>query len=167
MKILTKSHIINAIVDIGNGKELLKLYVEELNDVGGDGTIKRAYQLQNITKAPAASVRVQNNIPSSLTNTASASTYTISQLFNFVKSFDKNFHQKEQARLLMRTEHRKLFYHGTSHGGFDFFDIYSGNFGLFGRRAYFTENPQVAEEYTSKGNGYNKQVYAVLFMTTF
>lgn len=42
------------------------------------------------TKAPAASVRVQNNILSSLTNTASANAYTISQLFNFVKSFNKN-----------------------------------------------------------------------------
>ena len=41
-------HSLYAVADIGNGKELLKLYVEELNDVGSDGTIRRAYQLQNI-----------------------------------------------------------------------------------------------------------------------
>lgn len=43
-------HSLYAVADIGNGKELLKLYVEELNDVGSDGTIRRAYQLQNIEK---------------------------------------------------------------------------------------------------------------------
>lgn len=52
-------HSLYAIADMGNGRELLKLYVEEINDVNQDGTIKRAYQLQNIQKAAPASVRVQ------------------------------------------------------------------------------------------------------------
>lgn len=38
VNILTKSHINKAIADMGNGKELLKLYVEE-NDVGDDGIV--------------------------------------------------------------------------------------------------------------------------------
>ena len=153
--------MINAIVDIGNGKELLKLYVEELNDANSDGTIKRAYQLQNINKVLLTGTKVNQNGLASLTQ---QNTYTISQLFELVKTSDKNFSPKESSKVVNDDDTPKVVYHGTSHGGFDFFDIYSGNFGLFGRRAYFTENPQVAEEYTSKGNGYNKQVYAVLFL---
>lgn len=38
VNILTKSHINKAIADMGNGKELLKLYVEE-NDVVDDGIV--------------------------------------------------------------------------------------------------------------------------------
>ncbi len=47
----TMMHSFYAIADMGNGRELIKLYVEELNDVNSDGTIKRAYQLQNIIKS--------------------------------------------------------------------------------------------------------------------
>ena len=43
-------HSLYAIADMGSGSDLVKLYVEELNDVNSNGTIKRAYQLQNIAK---------------------------------------------------------------------------------------------------------------------
>lgn len=87
-------HNFYALADAGDGVKLLKLYVEEINDVSKDGTIKRAYQLQNIIKAPAASVRVQGESLSSLTNTANADTYTVADLFRFVKQNDKNFNPK-------------------------------------------------------------------------
>lgn len=93
-------HSLYAIADMGSGNELIKLYVEEINDVNHDGTINRAYQLQSIAKAPMASVRVQNNILSSLTSTTGADTYTISQLFDFVKSFDKNFKPHEMSKVV-------------------------------------------------------------------
>ncbi|HCI60246.1 MAG TPA: hypothetical protein DE313_05480 [Ruminococcus sp.] len=50
-------------------------------------------------------------------------------------------------------------YHGTSNGGFNVFDTYGSNFGLFGQGSYFTENKSVAESYTKKGKGDNKKVY--------
>lgn len=53
----------------------------------------------------------------------------------------------------------KVMYHGTSNGGHTVFDTYGGNFGLFGQGAYFTDNKSVAESYTEKGRGNNKQVY--------
>ena len=54
-------------------------------------------------------------------------------------------------------------YHGTSKGGFTWFDTYAyySKFGLFGNGAYFTENKGIAEEYTKKGRGNNPQVYSV------
>ncbi|MBQ6698125.1 MAG: hypothetical protein IJN09_03705 [Oscillospiraceae bacterium] len=57
----------------------------------------------------------------------------------------------------------KVVYHGTSKGGFTWFDTYAyySKFGLFGNGAYFTENKGIAEEYTKKGRGNNPQVYSV------
>lgn len=53
----------------------------------------------------------------------------------------------------------KVMYHGTSKGGHTVFDTYGSNYGLFGQGSYFTDNKSVAESYTNKGNGNNKQVY--------
>ena len=54
----------------------------------------------------------------------------------------------------------KIMYHGTSNGGFEFFDTYGkSGYGLFGMGAYFTENPYVAETYTHKGKGKNPMIY--------
>ena len=60
----------------------------------------------------------------------------------------------------------KVMYHGTSNGGHTVFDIYGSNFGLFGQGAYFTDNKSVAESYTNKGRGNNKQVYEVYLNIT-
>lgn len=69
-------HSLYAVADIGNGQEVVKLLVEEMNDPGSGTTKRRSYQLQNIEKAFAASVRVQgkatSSAPSSVTNTANA-----------------------------------------------------------------------------------------------
>lgn len=45
----------------------------------------------------------------------------------------------------------KVVYHGTARGGFDMFDTYASEHGLMGSGTYFTENPDVASSYTSKG----------------
>lgn len=55
----------------------------------------------------------------------------------------------------------KEMYHGTSKGGFNVFNTYGSNFGLFGTGSYFTDDPDVAQSYTQKGKGNNPQVYAV------
>ncbi len=59
-------------------------------------------------------------------------------------------------------------YHGTSKGGFTWFDTYAyfSRFGLFGNGAYFTENRDIAEQYTKKGRGNNPQVYSVFLSIT-
>lgn len=55
----------------------------------------------------------------------------------------------------------KIFYHGTSSSGFDFFDTYGGRYGLYGLGSYFTDNATIADEYTEKGRGKSKGVYPV------
>jgi hypothetical protein len=53
----------------------------------------------------------------------------------------------------------KTVYHGTSKGGFDQFDAYGSNHGLFGQGVYTTESRDVAQNYTKKGRGSEPQVY--------
>ena len=54
----------------------------------------------------------------------------------------------------------KVMYHGTSSGGHTVFDPYGkAKYGLFGMGSYFTDNKSVAESYTEKGKGNNKQIY--------
>ena len=57
-------------------------------------------------------------------------------------------------------------YHGTSgnEGGdaFTYFDAYASNYGLMGQGAYFTDNPEVASSYTTKGKGDTPTVYKAL-----
>lgn len=53
-----------------------------------------------------------------------------------------------------------VMYHGTSKGGHNVFDPWGkSNYGLFGTGTYFTDSKSVAESYTNKGKGNNKQVY--------
>ncbi len=165
-------HSLYAIADMGNGNELIKLYVEEQNDINNDGTIKRAYQLQNIVKAPAASVRVQNNIPSSLTSTASTDTYTVSQLFDLVKSYDKNFKPGNASKVVNDDGTPKVVYHGTN-SDFSVFDITksrsydeTSDYDLPG--FYFSENSEEAGSYGNYGeyyldlkNPYNGDIYSL------
>lgn len=44
----------------------------------------------------------------------------------------------------------KAVYHGTNKPGFEHFDTYSSNYGLFGQGGYFTEDPRIASSYAFK-----------------
>ena len=90
-------HSLYAIADIGKGKELVKLYIEELNDVNSDGTVKRAYQLQNIENQQSGVQGSGKNL-SPITQTADVN--TVSQLFNLVKQKDKNFNPKASSKIV-------------------------------------------------------------------
>ncbi len=104
-----------ALVDMGGGIEVLKLYVEEIREVVSNNTIKRSYQLQNITKAPVVSAKVQGSSLSPFTSTASANIYKVADLFNFVNRNDKNFNPKPvNPELLNGDGTPKKFYHGTN-----------------------------------------------------
>ncbi len=106
-------HTLYCVADIGNGKELLKLYVEEINNPNSYDTTKRAYQLQNIEKASVINGEVQDKIPSSHANTTDA-IRTISDLVNVVKIKDKNYTPKSVNPVLLNADGTpKVFYHGT------------------------------------------------------
>ena len=106
-------HSLYAVSDIGNGPEVLRLYVEEMNDPNSGDTKKRAYQLHNIEKAFAASVRVQGNAPSSLTNTANA-IRTVSDLFAAVKNMDANFIPNAESKVVNADGTPMIVYHQTA-----------------------------------------------------
>ena len=128
-------HSLYALVNDSAGEELVKLYVEELNDVNENGTINRAYQLHDIIKIPTASVRVQNNL-SSLTNTASTS-YTVTDLFNFVKQNDSEFNPKPSSLLVDEDGKPLIVYHGTD-AKFDAFDMTKGRANMDIQGAFFS-----------------------------
>ena len=104
-------HSLYAIADIGKGKELVKLYIEELNDVNSDGTMKRAYQLQNIENQQLNAKGSEKNI---LAQSTAADVNTVSQLFNLVKQKDKNFNPKASSKIVNEDGTPKVVYHGTS-----------------------------------------------------
>lgn len=153
-------HSMYAVADIGNGPEVLKLYVEEMNNPSSDLTSKRSYQLQNIEKAFNASVRVQGQAPSSLTSTLNA-VKIVADLFAAVKQYDLSFTPNPVSMAINADGTPKVMYHGTSNYGFTVFNTYGGKFGLFGKGSYFTDNPEIAESYTKKGKGQNPGVYGV------
>lgn len=89
-------HTFYAVADIGNGQEVLKLYVEEMNNVNSENNTQRTYMLQNITKQSGSSGS-QNKSISHVTPTAIK---TVSDLFGLVKQNDKNFNPKPSGKVV-------------------------------------------------------------------
>ncbi len=144
---LAMMHSLYAIADMGNGRELVKLYVEELNDVNSDGTIKRAYQLQNITKQQLNAKGSEKNI---LAQSTAADTYTVSQLFDLVKGLDKNFKPNEASKVVNEDGTPKVVYHGTRASFNTFILKPEVEFGrALGDGFYFTENYKRAFRYAN------------------
>ena len=145
-------HSLYAIADMGTGKELVKLYIEELNDVNIDGTMKRAYQLQNINKVLPESNRFSNN---SLASSIQQNTYTVSQLFDLVKQKDKNFRPKTSSKVVNEDGTPRIMYHGSPNE-FTVFDIKKAkSAGTLGKGFYFTDSNSHASTYERDGNLYN------------
>lgn len=96
-------HSLYAVSDIGNGPEVLKLYVEEMNDPNSQTTAKRTYNLQNIEKAFNASKRVQGNTSSPSAN-ASNAIKSVADLFAAVKRVDANFNPNSVSELLLNED---------------------------------------------------------------
>ena len=143
-------HSLYAISNIGNENELVKLYVEELNNINSNGTIKRAYQLQNINKIPLESKRFSNN---SLASSDQRNNYTISELHALVKQHDKNFKPTEASKVVNEDGTPKVVYHGTT-SNFTTFDTQrfntrenSGDY--VGEGFFFTDKESTAKKYGS------------------
>lgn len=142
-------HSFYSVADIGNGPELLKLYVEEMNNPNTEKTSKRTYKLLNIEKTSAASARVQIS-PSSVTSTANA-IHTVSDLFKVVKSKDNSFNPNPVNPAFLNEDGTpKVFYHGTN-ADFTVFDrskrTKKVSLNVMGDGNYFTTRRQGAERY--------------------
>ena len=149
-------HSLYAIADIGNGPEILKLYVEEINNPNASSTLKRAYQLQNIEKASVVNGGVQSDAPSSLSSATNA-VRTVADLFATVKSKDASFNPKPASKIVNADGTPMVVYHGTSDRFTQFKDSeIAPREGSF----FFAQNREDAEAYT--GNGTIMEVYVNL-----
>ncbi len=143
-------HSFYVVADIGNGRELLKLYVEEMNDTNSEFPNRRAYQLQNIEKVGMLAQRVQGNSSSPVKPTSDIR--IVADLHVAVKAHDAKFNPKAVNEILCNPDDTpKVFYHGTSERftTFDYSEIAS-NEGSF----FFAENREDAQ-------AYGKYVYEV------
>ncbi|MBO4914309.1 MAG: hypothetical protein J5449_03800 [Oscillospiraceae bacterium] len=141
-------HSLYAVADIGNGSELLKLYVEEMADPNSRDTAKRAYQLQNIEKAFPAGVRVWGQALSSVTNTGNAID-TVSDLFEAVKALDKSFRPKPASKVVNEDGRPLAVYHGTD-ADFTVFDMTKGRSTMDIQGSFFSPWEMDAGGYGSK-----------------
>ncbi len=134
--------------------EIGKLYVEELNDVNSDGTIKRAYQLQNIENQQL-NARVQDKSLAPSTSTADVD--IVSDLFSVVKQKDKDFNPKEVNPAFLNEDGTpRIVYHGTSEK-FTIFDRTKGRSSMDIQGMFFSP-----WEHDAKGYGGNEDIrYAV------
>lgn len=105
-------HSLYAVADIGNGPEVLKLYVEEMNDPNSESSAKRAYNLQNIEKAFNASKRVQGKTFSPSANAPNA-IRSVADLFAAVKRMDVNFNPNSVSGVVNADGTPMVVYHQT------------------------------------------------------
>ena len=131
-------HSLYAVVNMGNGNEIIKLIVEEMNDPNSEDTNKRAYILRYIKITPTASGRVQNN-PSSVTNTANAIN-TVSNLFSLVKREDESFNPVDIHPSMLNSDGTPMVLYHQTENTFTVFDTkhpgagtgdYETPFGIF------------------------------------
>ena len=142
-------HTFYAVADIGNGPELIKLYVEEMNNPNSDATGKRAYQLQNIEKQQITVTGSQSDSASRIMQSAAIN--TVSDLFKVVKSKDGNFNPNPVNPAFLNDDGTpKIFYHGTK-AEFTVFDrskrTRKVSLNVMGDGNYFTIRRQGAERY--------------------
>lgn len=128
-------HSLYAVADLGNGPELLKLYVEEMNDVNKADTGKRAYQLQNIENQRLSVIGSGKSLAKSV---STADAQSVADLVKVVKGTGELKSAKSvNPRLLNADGTPKLMYHGTPYGGFTVFKDWQ----------YFTDNQAYADTY--------------------
>ena len=142
-------HSMYAVADIGNGPEVLKLYVEEMNNPNSANTTKRGYQLQNIEKYRPVGKSSQN-AASSISPTV-GSAYTVADLFAHVKSLDNNFTPNQASKIINADGTPKVMYHGSKAQFTEFDRSKAKSSGLYGKGFYFTDSESHAGTY---GNQY-------------
>ena len=116
--------------------------------------------------APTWAVFESNQIKSAVANKGTFNNKKSDIRYSLTDSNGKTLTKEQQeyfkdSKVRDENGNLKVMYHGTADGGYTVFDTYGSNFGLFGQGSYFTDNKSVAESYTNKGKGNNKQVYEV------
>lgn len=146
--------LVNDAIALENSGEIGIFYAKkEATALSGAG-VQFPIQLQQLIASHGIIHRLSEKVNRKISN--------VTQSQQFKQWFgDWQNDPKDASKAVNEDGTPKLFYHGTSRGGFTVFDTYGGNFGLFGVGSYFTENPEVAESYTRKGRGDNPQVYPV------
>ncbi len=108
-------HTFYAVADVGSGKTVIKLYVEEMFDPNAADSKNRAYQIQNMKIQQAGVTGSQNISASRITNPAAIK--TIADLFDFVKVNDNEFNPHSVHPAMLNADGTpKHFYHGTGRG---------------------------------------------------
>lgn len=134
-------HKFYALVDIDGKPYLAKMSVDESYSPGKNETNKKFYHVRSIEIETAPSVGIGNSHTPIMESTVS--NYTVSDLYTFVKQFDKDFSAGTAVNpiLLNKDGTPKVFYHGTPFFGFNkFHDSANG--------IYLTDSLDVASTYS-------------------
>lgn len=136
-------HSLYAVADIGNGPEVLKLFVEEMNNPNSSDTNKRAYQLQNIEKYRATEKSSQKTASS--ISSAAGTIHTVADLFAYVKSQDSHFAPNPPSKVVNADGTPKVVYHGTNAE----FTVFHSSNGTY----WFSESMDYAEAMAEERGG--------------
>lgn len=137
-------HTFYAVADIGNGQEVLKLYVEEMFDPNSDNTNKRSYQLQTIEKQQYG---VTGSGKTLAVSNQTVAIKTVADLFAFVKQNDKNFTPNPASKIVNPDGTPKVMYHGTQSSFTAFDKKKAKSYGYYGKGFYFTDSESHAGQY--------------------
>ena len=120
-----------------NGKPyMVRLAVDELNS---PTTVRRAYNVENIEISPVAVSQVYKPAGTTSDNGEKLSTVSISDLFDIVKQYDKNFSPKPVSPEFVNDDGTpKVWYHSTNA---DFTSFKRGS-GVLGDGIYFSDYSQ-------------------------
>ena len=143
-------HSLYAVADTGNGPEILKLYVEEMNNPNQNDTTKRAYQLQNVEKYQPQNGSSQKTASS--ISSATGSIHTVADLFAAVKQMDADFQPNPASKVVNADGTPKMMYHGSLKQFTVFDRSKAKSSGLYGKGFYFTDSKEQAGVY---GNRYS------------
>ena len=106
-------HSLYSLSDTGQGLDLIKLFVDEIYTPNDDGTIKRAYKLNGYStiRLKTGSGLGKNAYS---TSNSTGNNYTVSDLFELVKLYDKNFNYHQSSKVVNADGTPKIVYHGTN-----------------------------------------------------
>ena len=126
-----------------NGKPCIaKMAVDESYAPKQSDTNKKFYHVRAIKIEPVTSVGIGfNHIP---IMDGTGSNITVSELFNFVKTFDEKFNPKESSKIVNDDGTPKVMYHGSKNK----FSVFNKGekTGWLGKGIYFSDNKKYARE---------------------
>ena len=137
-------HSLYSLADDGSGLTLYRLFAEEAVPARGGEPFTRAYELKEIKEVATTPDSVLS-VSEGLTDGAPATTYTVADLFAFVKENVPDFQPKPVHPALLNEEGTpKVFYHGT---GSEFYEFSTEQIGAREGSFFFAENPEDAAGY--------------------